>query len=86
MDLPEPDLKKTETILPGNYAHTVIEPPKGWAPLALRELWKFRELLFFLTWRDIKVRYKQTALGAAWAIFQPALTMIVFSIIFGGLA
>ena len=86
MDFPEPAIKKTEGIFPGNYIHTVIEPPKGWAPLALGELWKFRELLFFLTWRDIKVRYKQTALGAAWAILQPILTMIVFSVIFGGLA
>ena len=86
MVLPEPAMNKTEAILPGNMAHTVIEPPKGWAPLALAEFWKFRELLFFLTWRDIKVRYKQTALGATWAILQPVLTMILFSVIFGGLA
>jgi lipopolysaccharide transport system permease protein len=86
LDLPESAIKKTEEFLPGNYIHTVIEPPKGWAPLELGELWKFRELLFFLTWRDIMVRYKQTALGAAWAVLQPILTMIVFSIIFGGLA
>ena len=84
--IPEPFIEKTETMLRGNLVHTVIEPPKGWAPLHLGELWKFRELLFFLTWRDIKVRYKQTALGAAWAILQPVLTMILFSIIFGGLA
>ena len=86
MDFPEPAINNKETIFSGNYIHIVIEPPKGWAPLALGELWKFRELLFFLTWRDIKVRYKQTALGAAWAILQPVLTMIVFSIVFGGLA
>ncbi len=79
-------IKKTEELLPGNYAHVVIEPPKGWSSLELSELWKYHELLFFLTWRDIKVRYKQTMLGAAWAILQPVLTMIVFSIIFGGLA
>ncbi len=79
-------IKKTEALLPGNYAHVVIEPPKGWSSLELSELWKYHELLFFLTWRDIKVRYKQTMLGAAWAILQPVLTMIVFSIIFGGLA
>jgi len=84
--VPEPVIKTTEAVLPENYIHTVIVPPKGWAPLELGELWKFRELLFFLTWRDIKVRYKQTALGAAWAILQPVLTMILFSIIFGGLA
>lgn len=79
-------IKKTEALLPGNYAHVVIEPPKGWSSLELSELWKYHELLLFLTWRDIKVRYKQTMLGAAWAILQPVLTMIVFSIIFGGLA
>jgi lipopolysaccharide transport system permease protein len=84
--VPESTIDQTETTLPGKYLHTVIEPPKGWAPLHLGELWKFRELLFFLTWRDIKVRYKQTALGATWAVLQPVLTMIVFSIIFGGLA
>jgi lipopolysaccharide transport system permease protein len=84
--IPKPAIKKTEAVLPGNFAHIVIEPPKGWEPIKLGELWKFRELLFFLTWRDIKVRYKQTALGATWAILQPVLTMIVFSIIFGGLA
>jgi lipopolysaccharide transport system permease protein len=77
------------TNLPENRVtlpHIVIEPPKGWAPLELDELWHSRELFYFLTWRDIKVRYKQTALGAAWAILQPVLTMVVFSIIFGGLA
>jgi lipopolysaccharide transport system permease protein len=63
-----------------------IEPPHGWAALELRELWLYRELLFFLAWRDIKLRYKQTALGAAWAILQPLLTMVIFSVIFGQLA
>jgi len=67
-------------------AHIVIEPPRGWEALDLKELWNYRELLFFLAWRDIKLRYKQTALGAAWAILQPLLTMIVFSVIFGELA
>ncbi len=62
-----------------------IEPSKGWVPLKLNELWEYRELLYFLVWRDIKVRYKQTALGAAWAIIQPFLTMVVFSIFFGSL-
>ncbi len=66
------------------YLH--IKPSKGWVSLQLRELWKYRELLYFLTWRDIKVRYKQTVIGAAWAILQPVMTMIVFSIFFGGLA
>jgi lipopolysaccharide transport system permease protein len=63
-----------------------IEPPRGWTSLGLRELWQYRELLYFLTWRDIKVRYKQTALGAAWAIIQPLSTMVVFSLFFGRLA
>ena len=84
--VPESEIQIKETALPGTPVHTIIVPPKGWAPLQLGELWKFRELLFFLTWRDIKVRYKQTALGAAWAVLQPVLTMILFSVIFGGLA
>ena len=67
-------------------AHLVIQPASGWEGLGLRELWRYRELIYFLTWRDIKVRYKQTALGAAWAILQPVLTMLIFSIIFGELA
>jgi lipopolysaccharide transport system permease protein len=62
-----------------------IEPSKSWVPLRLGDLWQYRELLYFLTWRDVKVRYKQTLLGAAWAILQPLLTMIVFSLLFGGL-
>lgn len=64
----------------------IIEPSKGWRALKFDELWEYRELLYFLTWRDIKVRYKQTVLGAAWAIIQPFFTMIVFSLFFGGLA
>jgi len=66
--------------------HTRIEPSKGWISLGLRDLWQYRELLFFLAWRDIKVRYKQTALGAAWAIIQPLFTMLVFTLFFGRLA
>ncbi|MBI4394403.1 MAG: ABC transporter permease [Euryarchaeota archaeon] len=64
----------------------VIQPSRGWAPLNLKELWAYRELLYFLTWRDVKVRYKQTALGASWAIIQPFFTMVVFSVVFGQLA
>ena len=64
---------------------TVIEPPRRWMPLDLRELWDQRELVYFLAWRDIKVRYKQTALGASWAILQPIFGMAVFSIFFGKL-
>jgi lipopolysaccharide transport system permease protein len=63
-----------------------IAPSKGWVPLKLKDLWEYRELLYFLVWRDIKVRYKQTALGATWAIIQPFFTMVVFAIFFGYLA
>jgi lipopolysaccharide transport system permease protein len=64
----------------------VIEPSRGWVSLQLRELWHYRELLYFLIWRDVKVRYKQTVIGAAWAIIQPLLTMVIFSVVFGQLA
>ena len=65
---------------------TIIRPSRGWISLNLHDLWEYRELLYFLTWRDIKVRYKQTVLGAAWAIIQPFFTMVVFSVFFGKLA
>ncbi len=64
----------------------VIEPSHGWTSLRLADLWEYRELLYFLVWRDVKVRYKQTALGAAWAVLQPLLAMLVFTIFFGNLA
>lgn len=63
-----------------------IEPSRGWINLNLRDLWEYRELLYFLVWRDVKVRYKQTAIGAGWAILQPFMTMVVFTIFFGKLA
>ncbi len=63
-----------------------IEPPKGWFHVDLRELWHARELIYFFVWRDLKVRYKQTAIGAAWAVLQPLMTMVVFSLFFGRLA
>ena len=66
--------------------HLRIEPSRGWVSLKLGEVWEYRELLYFFTWRDIKVRYKQTVLGAAWAVIQPFFTMIVFSLFFGKLA
>jgi lipopolysaccharide transport system permease protein len=66
--------------------HLRIQPSRGWVSLQLRELWEYRELLYFLIWRDIKVRYKQTVLGAGWAIIQPLFTMLVFSLFFGKLA
>jgi len=64
----------------------VIEPPKSWFSLRLREVWAYRELLLFFVWRDIKVRYKQTVLGVTWAVLQPLLTMVLFSFVFGKLA
>ena len=64
----------------------VIRPSAAWRFPDLAELWAYRELIYFLTWRDIKVRYKQTVLGAAWAIIQPFMTMVVFSLFFGKLA
>jgi len=64
----------------------IIEPRSGWVALHLRDLWEYRELLYFLTWREVKVRYKQTALGAVWAIIQPLFNMLVFSLFFGRLA
>lgn len=79
-----------ETAPPAAGAQTVpvirIEPSGGWVSLRLAELWEYRELLFFLTWRDVKIRYKQTALGVIWGVLQPLLTMLVFSIFFGRLA
>lgn len=77
--------KLSEVILPPK-PHTVVSPPSRWPSLHLGELWEFRDLLYTLAWRDIKVRYKQTALGVAWAILQPVLTMVVFSLLFGGVA
>lgn len=65
---------------------TVIEPPKGWHMLDWRELWAYRELLWVLTARDVKVRYKQSVLGAAWAVIRPFTTMVIFSVVFGQLA
>ena len=65
---------------------TVIEPSKGWTPIDLREIWKYRELLYFLTKREIQVKYKQTVLGGLWAIIQPVFTMVVFTLFFGRLA
>jgi lipopolysaccharide transport system permease protein len=71
---------------PADYSMTLIESSHGWVGVQWRELWTYRELLYFLTWRDIKVRYKQTILGASWAIIQPFFTMVVFSLFFGRLA
>ena len=78
----QPEVKSPAHVLPTFF----IRPEQGIAPLGLRELWEYRELLYFLAWRDIKVRYKQTVLGAAWAIIQPFFMMVVFSLFFGRLA
>ena len=69
-----------------NNMETIIRPKKTFSWLDIKEIWQYRELLYFFTWRDLKVRYKQTAIGAGWAIFQPFITMVVFSIFFGKLA
>lgn len=63
-----------------------IEPPRGWLDLRLAEVWSYRELLYFFVWREVKVRYKQTAIGVAWVVLQPLLTMGVFTLFFGRLA
>jgi lipopolysaccharide transport system permease protein len=64
----------------------LLRPTRGLAALNLRDLWVYRELVYFLTWRDLKVRYKQTALGAAWAVIQPVIQMIIYTLLFGGVA
>lgn len=79
-------MKETTLTIPSDLPRTRRKPSKGWAWPKLGELWEYRELLFFFVWRDIKVRYKQTVLGAAWAIIQPFFTMVVFSLFFGRLA
>src|SRR6202051_69864 len=71
---------------PKEFPFVHIAARRGWLALDLPELWAYRELLYFFVWRDIKVRYKQTVIGAAWAVLQPVLTMIVFSLFFGKLA
>jgi lipopolysaccharide transport system permease protein len=69
-----------------DFPITDIVPPRGWLEVNLGELWQFRELAYFFVWRDIKIRYKQTVIGAAWAVLQPLATMLVFSLFFGHLA
>lgn len=75
-------LLKSEAGLPV----TVIQPTRGWVAVRFDELWAYRELLYFFVWRDVKVRYKQTLLGASWAVLQPLLTMLIFTIFFGRMA
>lgn len=71
---------------PAPVPHVRIRPSRGWTALQLRDVWEYRELLYFLVWRDVKVRYKQTVLGIAWVALQPLATTIVFTLIFGNLA
>lgn len=79
-------LSDAQNLTGGDLPTLLITPPNRWIPLQLAELWEYRELLYFLVWRDIKVRYKQTALGAVWAVMQPLFMMLVFSLFFGRLA
>jgi len=76
----------TESAAPLTQPVLRLTPPRGWLDLDLGEVWSARELLYFFVWRDIKIRYKQTAIGVAWAVLQPLLTMLVFSLFFGQLA
>lgn len=85
MDAAVDAARHAPTELPAAPPTVVIEPSRGWAHLGLRDVWRYRELLFFLVWRDVKVRYKQTALGVLWVLLQPLLSMVVFSVLFGGL-
>jgi homopolymeric O-antigen transport system permease protein len=94
MSLPAEKLDATDDVPPASgepnppaeLPLTVIEARSGWQPLDLAELWRFRELIYFFAWRDVKVRYKQTVLGAAWAILQPTLMMAVFTLVLGRMA
>jgi lipopolysaccharide transport system permease protein len=79
-------LEAAERPAPAGRPITVIIPPRAWQLINLSELWEHRELIYLMAWRDIKVRYKQTVLGAAWAVLQPALMMVVFTVFFGRLA
>jgi lipopolysaccharide transport system permease protein len=79
-------MKETTLSIPSDLPRTRREASKGWAWPKFRELWEYRELLFFFAWRDIKVRYRQTVMGALWAIIQPFFTMVIFSLFFGRLA
>jgi lipopolysaccharide transport system permease protein len=85
-EAPPETLVKDTAPAEATQAVTHIRPSGGWQLLNVRELWRFRELIYFLAWRDVKVRYKQTVLGAAWAVLQPALLMIVFTLLFNRIA
>jgi len=79
-------MSQNRTSSSGMPSETIIEPKKGWQIIDFKELWEYRDLFFFLVWRDIKVLYKQTVMGFSWAIVRPVFSMIVFSVVFGRLA
>jgi lipopolysaccharide transport system permease protein len=82
-----PSIESRSLVTGASADHTVvIRPSKGFSKLDLAALWQFRELFYFLVWRDVKIRYKQTVIGAAWAIVQPVMTMVIFTLIFGNFA
>lgn len=81
-----PETLHERRIEPAPAPHLVIEPDRGLSALDPQDLWRYRELFYFLTWRDVKIRYKQTALGAGWAILQPLFSMLIFTVIFGRMA
>jgi len=81
-----PALAENTTPLARTAVAVRIEPPRGWLEVRLREIWQYRELLYFFVWRDVKIRYKQTVIGVAWVVLQPLLTMAVFTLFFGRLA
>jgi lipopolysaccharide transport system permease protein len=84
--LPERETPALRTEGEAPISEMVIEPQKGWTAIEWSEIWRYRELLYFLTWRDVKIRYKQTALGGAWAIIQPLANTLIFTLLFGKLA
>jgi len=86
MSVIESELQATKLQPIADISVIRIEPSRGWVSIELSELWTYRELLYFLIWRDVKVRYKQTVIGIGWAILQPLLTMVVFTMIFGNFA
>ena len=86
MQWQQPTLESLVTRSMKQHSAIIIQPGGGLFHLELKAIWQYRELLYFLIWRDVKVRYKQTAIGAGWAIFQPLITMLIFTVIFGTFA
>jgi lipopolysaccharide transport system permease protein len=84
--IPQTVPETAPSLLTGTQPTVIIQPRRGILDLDLQAVWRYRELLYFLTWRDVKVRYKQTVIGAAWALMQPFMTMIIFTVIFGKFA